>query len=208
MVSKISNQPLPIARFITDVRQGIEYSSDNLDSVICLHCHFWLCRNCRYVHTTLHPQRLQVELHQWVASSSDFAPTATCTKCSKPALARLQCKSQECSQCLCLSCFENSIYLDKFLEEHFEKTPMHKEFLAIYPEEWYVTSAWKKEKKPPACKCLTYVLPPPYFFHTKPSTQRACTKFLVTCLFLSDWPFTQIRILHVSEGEHLYAAQV
>jgi hypothetical protein len=154
-VCRILNEPTRIDQFNTDVRRGIKYSSKSLDSLICLQCNLWICRKCRYVHTTLHSQRIQVELRQWVVTSSDFDPMSTCNKCSKPALARLQCKSQDCSQSLCLACFQNSISLDKFLEEHFEKFPTHKEFVAIHPEEWYVTEAWSQNP----CECLTYVFP-------------------------------------------------
>jgi hypothetical protein len=105
----------------------------------------------------------------------------------------LQCKSQECSQSLCLACFQNGIYLDKFLEEHFEKNPMHKEFLAIYPEEWYVTSAWKKDQNP--CKCLTYA-PLPHFLSQGAFHAPSCYR-VFRHLPLSDWPLAQIRILHV-----------
>lgn len=115
-----------------------------------MQCKFWLCRSCRSVHTTLHSQRIRVQMRQWLDFSSEFEPVSDCSKCSTHAWARLQCGSKDCGHSLCVACFHSSLSRDRFLEEHLEKNPMHQVFFAIYPEKWRVTQA----RKISPCVCL------------------------------------------------------
>jgi hypothetical protein len=131
---------------MTDVPPGIAYYED---SFICMECKFWLCRGCRNVHTTLHSQRIRVEMRQWIDFSSEYRPVSNCSECSTIQRARLQCTSKDCSHSLCVGCFHSSVNLDKFLKDHLEKSPTHKELFAIYPEEWSVAEEWKK-------RCVCY----------------------------------------------------
>jgi hypothetical protein len=135
---------------------GIGYSSD---SFICVQCKFWLCRKCLNVHTTLHFQRMRVKMRPWKKLSIEFEAMSTCNEYSSIALARLQCGVNDCGYSLCLGCFHSSIKLDKFLEGHIQKQPMHKELLAIYPKEWYVTKAWRNIP----CACRKYYSPEAFY---------------------------------------------
>lgn len=120
-----------------------------------MECKYWLCRNCRNVHTTLHPQRVRIQLRQWMKSSIDFAPS-DCNECSKHTLARLQCGSKGCGYSLCMWCLQSSSKRHKSLEEHIAKNMTHLMFFAFYPEKWRVTEKRRvaEKWKPDSCTCL------------------------------------------------------
>jgi hypothetical protein len=147
MSRTFNDSPKPVSQDITHTFLGMPYYSD---SFLCLQCKLWFCPKCQSTHSSLHRERVRIQLRRWAENTSEFKYSADCTACSTPGRARLQCGFENCHYCLCISCFHKSIVLQKFLEDHTKANKSHKMLYAIFPDHWQVTQSWRTSP----CTCL------------------------------------------------------